>query len=74
MFLAYYSFFVYFDSNGENKTYTKEGQRGEKGALDQGRKGKVGKEGKEAPLSSAPPLPSQKALTCKGGGEDGGRG
>ena len=31
-------------------------------------------EGKEAPLSSAPPIPSQKALTLKGGGEDGGRG
>ena len=31
-------------------------------------------EGQEAPLSCVPPLPSQKALTHEGGGEDGGRG
>ena len=29
---------------------------------------------KGPPLSCAPPLPSQKALTCKGGGDDDGRG
>ena len=40
----------------------------------QGRLQKDCEERKEAPLSSTPPLPSQKALTHEGGGEDSGRG
>ena len=40
----------------------------------EGKRGVNGKEEEQVPLSCAPPLPSQKALTCEGGGADDGRG
>ena len=44
---------------------------GEVGAPVQGAEERDGRERMEAPLTSAPPIPSQEALTCKGGEEDG---
>ena len=49
-------------------------RRGEEGALDKGGAERVGCKGKEAPSPVHHPSPAKKALTCKGGGEDGGSG
>ena len=56
------------------KLMPKKGERGEEGAPDEGGAEGVSCKGKEASFPSAPPIPSQKALTLEGGGEDGGRG
>ena len=61
---------------GQNKVNAQEGEgQGEVGSPIQGGQEGPSREGMEAPLSSSPPIPSQRALTHERGGEEaGGRG
>ena len=74
VFSVYYKTCLFIQLHGKDEINSQEGKGGEEGApTEEGQRGS-GSKGKEASLSSAPPIPSQKALTHEGGGEDGGRG